>query len=227
MPTVLVTGANKGIGLEFCRQYRHRGADVIATCRQASPELEALNVRIVKEIEMTSDEAAARLARELSSVRIDVLILNAGVYDSMALGKLDFARMLHEYDVDALGPLRVTQALLPNLGAGAKVVFISSRAGSIGDNGSGGNYGYRMAKAAFIGARDAFGRRHVARTRSARHAAPYRRAHPIDDGALRAPQWADLALVGLGRARPGATVRNRRSASQPAAFLAAQTGQPC
>lgn len=148
MITVLVTGANKGIGLEFCRQLIARGDAVIATCRRPSAELKALPVSIFEDVEMTSDASATRLARDLDGVRIDWLVLNAGTFDSAALGKLDFQRMRHEYDVDALGPLRVVQALLPNLPAGAKVALISSRAGSIGDNSSGGNYGYRMAKAA-------------------------------------------------------------------------------
>lgn len=81
-------------------------------------------------------------------MQFDWLILNAGIFDSTVLGELDFRRMRREYDVDALGPLRVTQALLPNLPTGAKIALISSRAGSTGDNASGGNYGYRMAKAA-------------------------------------------------------------------------------
>jgi NAD(P)-dependent dehydrogenase (short-subunit alcohol dehydrogenase family) len=148
MLTILVTGANKGMGLEFCRQLIARGERVVATCRRASPELKALPARIVEDVEVTSDAACARLARELADVRIDWLVLNAGIFDSGALGALDFERMRREYDVDALGPLRVTQALLPNLAAGARIALVSSRAGSIGDNTSGGNYGYRMAKAA-------------------------------------------------------------------------------
>ncbi len=146
--TILITGANKGIGLEFCRQLITRGDTVIATCRRVSAELKALPAKIVEDVEMTSDESSARLARDLAGLRIDWLILNAGAFDSTALGELDFDRMRHEYDVDALGPLRVTQALLPNLSTGAKIALISSRAGSTGDNSSGGNYGYRMAKAA-------------------------------------------------------------------------------
>jgi NAD(P)-dependent dehydrogenase (short-subunit alcohol dehydrogenase family) len=144
----LVTGANRGIGLEFCRQMAARGDDVIAVCRHTSPELMALPVRTVESIDVTIDASCARLAYELTGARISVLVLNAGIFDSTALGELDFDRMRREYDVDALGPLRVTQALLENLPPGAKIALVSSRAGSIGDNGSGGNYGYRMAKAA-------------------------------------------------------------------------------
>ena len=148
MITALVTGSNKGIGLEFCRQLCARGDRVIGTCRRSSDELKTLPATTFEGVEMTSDEACTRLARELTGVGIDWLLLNAGVYDSAALGGLDFDRMRNEYDVNALGPLRLTQVLRPNLSRGAKIALISSRAGSIGDNTSGGNYGYRMAKAA-------------------------------------------------------------------------------
>lgn len=146
--TVLVTGANKGIGLEFCRQLHARGDRVVATCRRPSPELSALPARILEDIDVTSDASCARLARTLAGVALDWLVLNAGVFESSGFGKLDFDRMAYEYDVDALGPLRVAQALAGNLAAGAKIALVGSRAGSIGDNTSGGNYGYRMAKAA-------------------------------------------------------------------------------
>jgi NAD(P)-dependent dehydrogenase (short-subunit alcohol dehydrogenase family) len=136
------------MGLEFCRQLIARGDTVIATCRRPSTELKALLARILEDVEVTSDQSSVSLARDLAGVRIDWLILNAGTFDSSGLGELDFRRMRHEYDVDALGPLRVIQALLPSLPAGAKIALISSRAGSIGDNSSGGIYGYRMAKAA-------------------------------------------------------------------------------
>jgi len=148
MSLVVVTGANRGIGLEFCRQLVARGDSVVATCRRTSPELQALSVRVVAAIDVTNEDACARLAGHLAGERINLLVLNAGVFDSTSLGSLDFVRMRHEYDVDALGPLRVTQALLPQLQRGAKIAFVSSRAGSIGDNSSGGIYGYRMAKAA-------------------------------------------------------------------------------
>lgn len=148
MITVLVTGANKGMGLEFCRQLIARGDAVIATCRRPSPALRALPAKIFENVEITSDAQVARLTQGLAGARIDWLVLNAGTFDSTTLDALDFERMRHEYDVDALGPLRVARALLTNLPSGAKIALISSRARSIGDNTSGGNYGYRMAKAA-------------------------------------------------------------------------------
>lgn len=148
MITALVTGANRGMGLEFCRQLLARGDKVVATCRRASAGLKALPAEIVEDVEMTSDGSAAQLARALAGKRLDWLVLNAGILDSTALGALDFDRMRREYDVDALGPLRIAQALLANLARGAKIAVVGSRAGSIGDNTSGGIYGYRMAKAA-------------------------------------------------------------------------------
>jgi len=148
MSLVVVSGANRGIGLEFCRQLVARGDSVIATCRRPSPDLQALPVRVVPDVDVTSDDACARLAHDLAGESIDLLVLNAGVFESTSLGSLDFDRMRREYDVDALGPLRMTQALLPWLRRGSKVAFVSSRAGSIADNSSGGIYGYRMAKAA-------------------------------------------------------------------------------
>jgi NAD(P)-dependent dehydrogenase (short-subunit alcohol dehydrogenase family) len=146
--TALVTGANKGIGLELCRQLVQRGDNVLGTCRQASTELRALPVRVFEEIDLTRNQAAVRLARELDGVGLDWLVSNAGSFESSALGQLDFARMTEEYEVNALGPLRVVQALLPNFRPLAKIALVSSRAGSIEDNSSGGIYGYRMAKAA-------------------------------------------------------------------------------
>lgn len=148
MTTALVTGANRGIGREFCRQLRERGTFVIATCRQPSAELIPLGARVLENIDVTSPLSCDRLAADLTNLQLDLLILNAGIFDSIGLGELDFGRMRHEYDVNALGPLRIVQALLPNLPSGGKIVLISSRAGSIMDNSSGGIYGYRMAKAA-------------------------------------------------------------------------------
>ena len=148
MKTFLVTGAGRGIGLELCRQLGQAGHRVIAVCRTPSDELRGLGGRIIDGVEVTDDAAVARLAAGISGERIDVLVNNAGVLARDSLEDLDFEGMRRQFEVNALGPLRVTRALLPNLGAGSKVVIITSRMGSIADNGSGGYYGYRMSKAA-------------------------------------------------------------------------------
>ena len=148
MATWVVTGANRGIGLEMCRQLKARGEDVFAACRTTSAELDALGVTVVSGVEMTSDDGAAKIAKALGDKRIDVLLNNAGVLVPDALDALDFDTMRKQYEVNALGPLRLTKGLLSRLGKGSKVALVSSRAGSIGDNGSGGLYGYRMSKAA-------------------------------------------------------------------------------
>ena len=148
MKTFLVTGASRGIGLELCRQLGQAGHRVIAVCRTPSDELRGLRGRIIDGVEVTDDAAVARLAAGIGGERIDVLVNNAGVLARDSLEDLDFEGMRRQFEVNALGPLRVTRALLPNLGTGSKVVIITSRMGSIADNSSGGYYGYRMSKAA-------------------------------------------------------------------------------
>jgi len=146
--TVLVTGANRGIGLEFCRQLSARGDRVIAACRASSGQVEALEVRVEEGVDVTSEDSVASLVRRLEGQTIDLLINNAGVLTRESLVAMDFDAMRLQFEVNALGPLRVTHALLPQLGPGAKVGIITSRMGSIADNSSGSRYGYRMSKAA-------------------------------------------------------------------------------
>ena len=148
MTTTLITGANKGIGLQICTQLNARGDDVIAICRKPSPELSGLGVRIIDGIDVGDAESVARLKSELSGQTIDVLINNAGILRGDTFGSLDYDDMLEQYRVNTLGPLRVTEALVDNLKDGSKVAIVSSRVGSIEDNGSGGYYGYRASKTA-------------------------------------------------------------------------------
>ncbi len=148
MATVLITGANRGIGLELCRQYHARGDDVIAVCRHASPELEAIGVRVVDNVDVGDDDDVAKLAAELKGVTLDVLVNNAGILRSDTIDSVDYDVMLEHYRINTIGPLRVTRALRNNLSDGSKVGIVTSRVGSIEDNGSGNNYAYRASKAA-------------------------------------------------------------------------------
>jgi NAD(P)-dependent dehydrogenase (short-subunit alcohol dehydrogenase family) len=148
MATCLVTGASRGIGYEYCRQLKERGEDAIAVCRTPTSELKDLGIQIVSDIDITSDEDVAKLAQHLADTPLDLLINNAGILERVSLDDLDFDSIRKQFEVNALGALRVTRALLSNLHDGSKVVIMTSRMGSIGDNTSGGSYGYRMSKAA-------------------------------------------------------------------------------
>ncbi|MFP4100199.1 SDR family oxidoreductase [Coleofasciculus sp.] len=148
MATYLITGANRGIGLEFCRQLNERGETAIAVCRKTSEALDSLGIRVETGIDITSDDSVADLASRLKNTPIDVLINNAGILRKNTLPQLDFDAIRQQFEVNALGALRVTQALLPNLGTGAKIAIMTSRMGSIEDNTSGNSYGYRMSKVA-------------------------------------------------------------------------------
>jgi len=148
MRTSLVTGANRGIGLELCRQLQARGDAVIAVCRRSSKELDALKVKVEAGVDVSDEETVATLKARLAGRRLDLLVNNAGIYEETTLDHLDFQSIRRQIEVNALGPLRVTAALLPLLADGSKIAIITSRMGSIGDNSSGGEYGYRMSKAA-------------------------------------------------------------------------------
>lgn len=148
MGHTLITGANRGIGLELARQLKARGDQVIAVCRKPSPELEALGVRVESGVDVGNAESLAELAKWLNGVELDVLVNNAGILRGDSLDRMNFDSIEEQLEVNALGPLRVTTALLPLLHKGSKVVIVTSRMGSMADNGSGGYYGYRMSKAA-------------------------------------------------------------------------------
>jgi len=148
MATALVTGANRGIGLALCRQLHQRGLETIGVCRRSSVELEALGVRVETGVDVTNEDSLVALTRRIGSLRLDLLINNAGVLLNETVDALDFTQIRRQFEVNSLGPLRVTRALLPKLARGAKIALITSRMGSIADNTSGGHYGYRMSKAA-------------------------------------------------------------------------------
>lgn len=149
MALAVVTGANRGIGLALAELLQKRELTVLATCRKSSAALDALGVEVVQGVDVTDEGGIDALVRAVGSREVDLLINNAGILErSGALAELDAASIRRQFEVNALAPLRVTAALKSQLPRGAKVALITSRMGSIDDNGSGGAYGYRMSKAA-------------------------------------------------------------------------------
>lgn len=144
----IVTGANRGIGLALVRVLHARGATVVAVCRRSSPELDALGVRVESAIDVADANARETLAARLADDDIELLIHNAGIGRFAGLAETTPQDVLEQFQVNALAPLFLTRALLPCMRRGAKLALVSSRMGSIADNGSGGYYGYRMSKAA-------------------------------------------------------------------------------
>lgn len=147
MPTVLITGANRGIGLEFARQYSADGWDVVATVREHSPELDALNVR-VERLDMRNLDSVAGFGERLDS--LDLLIANAGTYGpkSPATGA-EGEEWLETFAVNTVAPYLLARSVLPLVErAAGKLIAISTKMGSIDDNTSGGYIAYRSSKTA-------------------------------------------------------------------------------
>lgn len=150
--TTLVTGANRGLGLEFARQLAARGDTVLATARdpQQAAELRAITPH-VHALDVASEASVAALAKALAGRPIDLLINNAGVSDGEnSVGKLTFAGMQRVMNTNAIAPAILTQHLLPNLRAARekKVLMISSTLGSISQAMPGFSYAYCASKAA-------------------------------------------------------------------------------
>ena len=115
MSTYLITGANRGIGLELVRQLKDRGEDVIATCRSASSELNTLSVRVETNIDITSGDSVIKLMENLKDTKVDVLIQNAGIAEFNSLSNLDPQSIVHQFEVNALSPLCFVQTMLSQL----------------------------------------------------------------------------------------------------------------
>lgn len=145
---VVITGGNRGIGLALTKQYKARGAKVFATCRNSCDELNSAGVTVVKGVDVSQPDTLAEKLAPLMDINIDLVINNAGVLGRENIEDWDPNTIDYQFRVNALGPLLVTQTLLPRLAEQSKVALISSRMGSMEDNGSGGYYGYRMSKAA-------------------------------------------------------------------------------
>ncbi len=148
METVVITGADRGIGAALARQYHARGDRTIAACLGDGAHLVAEDIEVAPNVDVTDMASLTALADRLQDTTISILISNAGAFAPESWRKFDYARMLQLYDVNALGPLRAIDALTPRLAAGSKIGIITSRVGSLSDNRSGGLYGYRMSKCA-------------------------------------------------------------------------------
>lgn len=154
MPTVLITGASRGIGLEFVRQYAAAGWKVLACCRTPGKAADLNKITgdvSVFALDVDDDQNIASLAQQLKSIPIDVLINNAGISkpEASTLGEISSEVWLQVFRTNTIAPLKMAEAFLPNMEAGKekKLIAITSRLGSIELN-EGGRYSYRSSKAA-------------------------------------------------------------------------------
>lgn len=158
MATVLVIGANRGIGLEFTKQFLARGDKVIGTCRDGSADqelnrlqAEQANLQLLT-LDVSSDESIAAFPAQLGDTAVDIFINNAGVYgprDSV-FGNVDEQNWLPVLRINSIAPMLLTQSIIKNLrkGQDKKLLYVTSKMGSIDDNKGGGSYIYRSSKAA-------------------------------------------------------------------------------
>jgi NAD(P)-dependent dehydrogenase (short-subunit alcohol dehydrogenase family) len=158
MPTVLITGANRGLGIEFCRQFAKANWTVIACCRtpDSATELRRLcehTTLQIEELDVSNFEQINTLSNKLSDLKIDVLINNAGIYQDTkqtSFGSLDYKAWAHSLQVNMIAPVKLAEAFFHQIIHSDKrlIVNISSLMGSIADNSSGGSLLYRSSKAA-------------------------------------------------------------------------------
>ncbi|KAK9917942.1 hypothetical protein WJX75_009959 [Coccomyxa subellipsoidea] len=146
----VVVGANRGIGLEISRELQQRGYQVIAACRKTSSELSALpSVSVVEGVDIASQNGCQTLVSALEGRKVALLLVVAGYQHYEKFGDLNADGLRIHFEINAIGPILMAQALRHNLESGSKVVFLASKMGSIGDGRTGGSlYGYRMSKAA-------------------------------------------------------------------------------
>ena len=147
MPKVLITGANRGLGLEFARQYKNAGWDIVATARESSADLDAIEVE-VETLEMSDLDAVERFGKRFD--RLDLLIANAGTYGPREVRDAKAGREWAEtFVVNTIAPFLLAQSVLPAVrSARGKLIAVSTKMGSIADNNSGGFIAYRSSKSA-------------------------------------------------------------------------------
>lgn len=151
MATVVITGGNRGIGLELARGFTERGDRVIVACRKASQALEKLGVTVHENVDVSDPVSVQAFSDALDEEAVDVLVNNAGRLSLQAFGEIDrdaVAAIEEQFRTNSIGPLLMSQAVAPRMSQGGRIAIITSRMGSIADNTSGGSYGYRMSKAA-------------------------------------------------------------------------------
>lgn len=148
MANILITGGERGLGLALVRAFTDAGDAVAVLCREPTSGLEALAPHIHAGVDIANAASVRNAAAAMGDMPLDLLVNNAGIMSEDDLETLDVAAVRRQFEVNALGPLNVVLAFRRRLRRGAKLVNVSSRLGSIGDNASGGDYGYRMSKAA-------------------------------------------------------------------------------
>lgn len=145
---IVMTGANRGIGLALAGHYAQKGHRITALVRQSSPELDALGIRVIADIELTDAENLGRAVAALPDGEIDLLLNVAGIMLWESLDEVRQDDLLRQYQINAIAPLLLTAAVKHKLSNHARLVYLTSRLGSISDNQNGAGYGYRMSKAA-------------------------------------------------------------------------------
>ena len=150
--TVLITGANRGIGLALAKLYHKKGGwTVLGTARRPAEakELQSIASQVLL-LDVSSEQSINELQQHLKDKSVDLLINNAGIYQRQDFESMTASPMLQEYMTNAIGPILVSRALLPNLckSQQPRIVNMTSRMGCIADNSSGGSYGYRASKSA-------------------------------------------------------------------------------
>lgn len=149
METFVVIGANRGIGLALCELLVSQGQHVIAVCRTPTKPLLELKLDVISGIDVSNDNAINNLRKQLQSyTSINTVIYCAGIWKKGNLDDINFSEVVELFNTNAVGALRTTKALLPYLTKNSKLVFLTSRMGSLADNTSGGRYSYRMSKVA-------------------------------------------------------------------------------
>ncbi|MFZ9131311.1 MAG: SDR family oxidoreductase [Methylophilaceae bacterium] len=155
MSQILVTGANRGLGLEFVHQFLNRGDHVIATCRNPETadqlhDLQNLGPLEIYRLDVGNQDQVNALQKQLAHLPIDILINNAGIWRGSQLGHISIDEWMESFRINSIAPIHMIQTFLPNLETGKdkKVISITSKMGSIDDNTSGGSYIYRSSKTA-------------------------------------------------------------------------------